>query len=160
MNHCAPPRGPQHIETRKCINLMTPFRALYCRQEILTKNWRNLARSYILNSEKSFKLDTDRTVQNRVLEIKKLMLRGHKIKLWLLHISLSLLPRRWLQDGWISYQVKNTSTWSSVHPPWPSPRSDLCDLYRTRRLETWNPSSIVETHHRIWFLAFVTSNVT
>ena len=38
MNHCAlPPLGPQHIESRRCPNLMRPLQALYCRQVILTE---------------------------------------------------------------------------------------------------------------------------
>ena len=58
------PPGPQYIGSIKVAQFNVPTLGLVLQAGNFNNKGESQARSYILNSENSFKLDTDRTVQN------------------------------------------------------------------------------------------------
>ena len=67
------PLGPQYIESTRVAQYNVPTSGFVLQAGNFSNKGRSPARSYILNTKKSFFLilNTDRTVQNRVLVIKK-----------------------------------------------------------------------------------------
>ena len=159
MNHCAPPRGPQHNNHTRWLST-EPSVWLELQAGNFSNKLESLARSYILNSEESFILDTDRTIQNRVLEIKKLMLRGRKLDFgcYIFHYLCPWKDGNRASGLLIRHKICQPDLWSIR----PDLHRDLPSVICIKRAD-WRLGILLQSalHTReCWFLDFVTSNVT